>query len=478
MASPAELACRVRRGSLIEGVRRALGAEETGEIWLVGGALRDLAAGVVEEPRDLDLALPGSGERLARRIATRLGGSAFPLDEAEGAWRVTLPEGFTVDCIPLRAACIEEDLGGRDFTVNAVAFDLLGDRGLLDPLGGLRDLARHRLRLCSPTSLEEDPVRVLRAYRFAAALGLVMGEQLRSALPGGAKGLERVAPERVRTEFFAVLGLRGAGTSLRAMVEDGVLQRLFPFIEGWRGFDQGDYHAHDLLEHSLRAAEHAAALAECPGDFPDPEALRAHLAAEHEGGITRKALLTCAAFFHDVAKPEALTLDGARRRFVQHEVRGGASLSRLLADLRVGRRACAAARRMVAGHLRLFQLSRQDPPTRRAWDRYLMDLGEEVPEALLLSVADELATGPEAPSLGAVTATAEALLSRFWAQRSRPRVRPLLRGRDLLNELGLGEGPLIGRILKEVQEAEARGELSTRRQALERARSIASKVPK
>ncbi len=427
------------------------------------------------------MALPGSGEPAARAVARCLGGSAFALDPAEGSWRVALGGGGTVDLVPLRAPTLAEDLAGRDFTVNALAFDLLGGEGLLDPLGGLPDLAAGRLRPCSPRALTDDPLRVLRAYRFAAGLGLAPEAGLPGLLAAAAPGLARVSPERVRTELFLLFDLPRGAESLRAMAEHGVLRALFPFTEVWRGFDQGSYHAYDLLEHSLRTAEAVAELAAgLPGlsGLPRPAALREHLAQEVEGGITRRALLVAAAFLHDLAKPATLTLGGDRRRFLGHDIQGGQEVRRLLAGLRVGRRGTGAARRVVAAHLRLFQLAAQDPPTRRARLRYLKDLGAEVPEALLLSLADELATGPEPPALEAVRRTAAEVLALFWERREARDVPPLLRGRDLVRELGLEPGPRVGELLRQVEEAERAGRIGTPPQALALARKLFGDHPR
>lgn len=464
------LAARVARLRRLDALRAALGDEGVTAAWLVGGAVRDLARGVEPARLDLDVALPGDGAAVARRLGRGLGGAAFPLDEAQGAWRVVLAGGDTVDLVPLRAPDLGGDLAGRDFTVNAVAFDLLGPDGIVDPLGGLGDLDAGVLRLCSPRALQDDPVRVLRAYRFGAGLGLGLAPELPAALARAAGGLRAAAPERVRTELFAVTGLPAGAATLRAMAAHGVLAALFPPVAAWAGLDQGDYHAHDLLEHALRTAEAAGRLAAEPADLPRPEALREHLAGELEAGVTRRALLVFCALFHDVAKPDTVTRDGERVRFLGHDVQGGRRVRAMLEALRVGRRARAAAERTVAAHLRLFQLAHQDPPTRRARLRYLKDLRAEVPEALLLSLADEIATGPAPAALPAALRTAAEVLELYWRRREAREIPPLLRGRDLLAELGLPEGPRVGEVLRRIEEAEREGRVSTREEALALAR--------
>ncbi|GAB6064812.1 HD domain-containing protein [Deferrisoma palaeochoriense] len=461
------LAARLREwegSDLGQTVLRCLGSAGLERGWLVGGAVRDVALGRPLPP-DLDLALPVPDARpVAEELARGLCGHPFPLDEGRGAWRVALPGGATVDAVPLRASTLEEDLELRDFTVNAMAWRL-GGGPLVDPLGGLADLLRGELRACGPGVLEADPLRVLRVYRFSAALGLRVGPELAGRLARAAPGLDGVAPERVRTELFATLDLPAGAGALRRMAEDGVLAALFPFVEAWRGFDQGDYHRHDLWEHALRTAEEAARLAAGEGWIPEPGRLREHLAEELEAGITRRALLVMAAYLHDLAKPECAVDEGTRRRFTGHETRGGHLVRGLLARLRVGRRARGAAQRVVAAHLRLFQLSRQTPPTERARLRYLRDLRAETPEAVLLAVADERATGEDSPHREAVERTAAEVLALYWRKRDEEEIPPLLRGRDLV-ELGVPPGPEVGRLLRQVAEAEARGEVATRNEAL------------
>ncbi len=420
---PKVLAERLEGLPGLPAVRAALGAAGVGRAWLVGGAVRDVARGVLRTAAalDLDLALPGDGRAAARRIAAVLGGSAFPLDEEQGAWRVVAGEPATVDVIPLRAATIEEDLAGRDLTVNAMAWELFGDGAVLDPLGGLADLARGRARLCSPGALAADPVRVLRVYRFAATLALDLPLEVVAALCATAGALPRMPRERVRDELFAVLDSGRGARALGSMAGHGVLSQLVPGFDTWRGFDQGEYHRYDLAEHALRTVAAAEELAWHPGHFAflaPAELLAAHLAEPLEAGVTRRALLLLTALLHDVSKPATVRRDGMRLRFLGHEVRGGQEVYGLLRGLRLGGRAARAGQRLVAAHLRLFQLAQQEPPTPRARLRYLKDLRHDVPEALLLALADEWATGPERPAWPLVSATAGEVLTQYW-QRSR-----------------------------------------------------------
>src|SRR3954471_2909615 len=159
---------RLASAPLVTLARRALGGGE--EVWIVGGAIRDAALG--RDVLDLDLAVAGDPAPLAKAIARAGAGHSFQLSADFATWRaVAADHSWQIDVTARRGATIEADLGDRDFTIGAVAVPLAGG-GPLDPFGGLADLERGLLRTVGERSFAADPLRLLRAARFAAALEL------------------------------------------------------------------------------------------------------------------------------------------------------------------------------------------------------------------------------------------------------------------------------------------------------------------
>lgn len=448
-------------------VKAALELLGAGEVYLVGGALRDLALHTLSSCPDLDFALKSPDMALASGVARALGGSAFALDEGEGTYRVAWEGGF-VDLVALRASTIEEDLRKRDFTLNALALNLQTGE-LLDPLGGLEALEQGVLEPCSPASMKDDPLRVLRAYRLAATRNFALSEetarQIKEVIPLLRPGSRAVSPERIRDELFKTFSGPCAKAALEKMAEQGALFALFPFTEKWKGLDQGDYHRFDLLEHSLRAAGFARETAESLGE--GREWFAKHLGEFHEQSITRFSLLFFACLFHDIGKPATRKVERSGRvRFLTHDTLGAKLVQKTLADLRTGKKTIRAAERLVAGHMRLFGLAHQEKPTQRSRMKFLRDLGDETPEAIILSLCDELATGSGTSAYDALRRTGEEILDLWFIEKNVvQKSGPLLMGKDLL-ELGIAEGPEVGRILKEIGLAEERGEITTREEAL------------
>ncbi len=192
------------------------------EAWVVGGAIRDAELG--RPVVDFDIAC-GEPERAARSYARLIAGAPFPLSERWGAWRVALDEGRTVDFTLLRGS-IEDDLGTRDFTINAIAEPLEGGERV-DPYGGLSDLEARVLRAVTDQVFVDDPLRLLRAVRLEDELDLRLDEQTEQHIRAHADLVTAPAGERILAELIR-LSERG----YRRLDELGLLAQLGGTVDG------------------------------------------------------------------------------------------------------------------------------------------------------------------------------------------------------------------------------------------------------
>jgi tRNA nucleotidyltransferase/poly(A) polymerase len=192
-------------------------------IFLVGGAIRDRLLG--RRRSDFDFALRSGESDLARKLESLGFGRAIQISSEESGfpvWRLAAP-GLCVDIARFENAdSIERDLLRRDFTVNAIARDAVSGR-LVDPCGGMQDLARSRIRMVSPRNLDADPIRVLRAYRLAATLGWSIEKRTRAALARRAPRLSAEARERVHSELVRLFDAPEASRAVGWAEQDGVL---------------------------------------------------------------------------------------------------------------------------------------------------------------------------------------------------------------------------------------------------------------
>ena len=457
-----------------EGALRALQAPLTAlgpGAWAVGGGVRDVLLG--RPFADLDVAVDGDAAAAASALAGPAGATSFPLSRAFGAWRVQggrLP--YAVDITPLQGGSLEEDLGRRDLTVNALAVPVAGDPAPIDPHGGLDDLRRRTLRLVRPTALADDPVRLLRLGRLAEELGF--------EIDGGAVAQARAASpllwespgERLFDELARILRLRRPHRALARLDDLGTLGALVPQLEESRGLDQSPYHHRDVLGHILDVVEHVADLVADPEPVFRSRAARVAevLAAPLADQLTRGEALVLPALLHDMAKPatRAVTPEG-RVTFIGHDRLGAEMADDLLLRLRTSARLREFVVRCVRMHLPLGFMVHRTPLSLRQIDRYLRSTAPWEVEIIVLSVADRLATRGPRTSESAIRrhlALAREVMDVHFELVDRGPVRPLLTGAEVAADLGRPPGPWLSELLDQLREEQVVGAVRTRGQAL------------
>ena len=456
---------------------------EERELYVVGGTVRDVLLG--REVHDIDLAVSGDAGTWARAVADALGGHFVPLDDERDVARIVLDgEVHHIDVAALQGG-VEDDMRRRDFTIDAMAVRA-GTPEVLDPLGGLADVAACRVRMTSPAVLDDDPLRLLRGVRLAAELGFAIEAATADAIRERRGRATHPAPERRRDELCRIFALEAAEPGVRLLEALGLLDVLLPEVAAGKGVEQPKEHAYDVFEHNVRTvAALDVMLATQPPAGKDAwlwdevwaifgwceDATRAYFREEMSEGRSRGALLKVAGLLHDVAKPQtrAAQPDG-RIRFFGHADAG----ARIAAEIMRRYRFSARERRWVAllveEHLRPVQLAQVgEVPTRRALHRFFKDLGDAAIAVLFLSLADgAAASGPRLTREGwrRQAAYMNSLLVRSFEDEGIVHPPRLLTGYDIMSALSLPEGPAIGRLLNALEEAQGAGDVTDRDQAL------------
>ena len=482
---------------LIDKVRDALPKQE---IYLVGGAVRDMLLNRLS--RDFDFAVPSNGISLARRVANTLNADFMVLDDERDTGRVivTDPDGERtfLDFATYRGENLEADLRARDFTINAIAFDLQG-KTLIDPLNGASDLRAKIIRACSATSLHDDPVRILRAVRQAAAFGFKIQLETRKAMKDSTNLLPKISPERLRDELFKILEGPKPDASLRALEMLGVLHYLLPELSALKGVAQSEPHIYDVWEHTLRVLGYLENIlstltsgysADNTNDlFTGLLTLRIgrfreqfaqHFADSLNTDRSVRAALFFAALYHDVGKPSTRSVDDSGRiRFFAHDIKGAETASTRAQAFNLSNDEAERIQKIVKNHMRFHfftnQLERDhQEPSRKAIYRFFHDTNEAGIDVVLLGLAD--LRGVRGPTLTqenwtAALDVARILLENYWERREQTVAPPrLLDGNDLMKELNLQPGRIIGQLLEAIREGQAIGKIESRQQAFEYAR--------
>ena len=425
------------------------------------------------------MTLKGDGLATARRLTEALGSTAsfVPLDPRRGTGRVVVGKGeiCTLDISSFKGGTIESDLVARDFTINSMAVslkDLLGSglTRILDPAGGTADLRERRVRVCSERAFEEDPLRILRAFRFQAQLGFRLSPETLRMIPAQTARLSAVAWERIRDEFMTILSTDRAFPALQEMDRCSVLEPLFPELITMKGVEQNSYHHLDVWDHTLESIHQLELLQEQLVSLFGESApsVAEYLKEEPVPGRSRVALLKLALLFHDAGKPHTRTRDpDGRIRFFGHEKVSGELFEKAGSRLKLASRETQAVEALIRGHMSAMIFAR-GTPSRRAVFRLQRRFGRDAIGLLLIFLADIRATrGPDRSpdvELQAIKEVRSALESFLRAEESPP--APLLNGRDLMRDFGLDPGPFLGKILQRLVELQAVGEITSREEAL------------
>lgn len=421
-------------------------------LYLVGGAVRDQLRSVAS--KDLDFAT-GAPPAQTKDILRRAGFPVIPLGEAFGTIATLLPDGAgerrQVEITTFRTAesyrkgsrhprvsfgtSIEQDLGRRDFTINAMAFD--DQDRLIDPFGGEAHLQAKLLVTPAPAAeiFTDDPLRMLRAARFVSQLGFTPAASVRDAVEARAGDLLTVSRERWKQELDKLLTGEFATAGLSFAAQTRLLSFLLPELHAMlllTGKPQGRYHSKDIWEHTLKVVE----------------------------GAPRRAPLRWAALLHDVAKPQTRTEKDGEVHFLHHAELGAELFDGIAERLRFGREERRRTRFLIFAHLRpnLYQRTWSDSAVRRLAE----DAGEYLEDLLALSKADITSSNPNrvAQGLRNVNELAFRIDGLRTAEALVPKLPPGL-GTRISLELGVPIGREIGLLRDKLLEAIREGTLQS-----------------
>jgi poly(A) polymerase len=404
------------------------------ELYLVGGTVRDTLLDRVQTDLDFATSAP---PQVTKRV---LSGWAFPIwDVGERFGTISAEkDGYKLEITTFRAdsytpgsrhpevtfsSSIEADLSRRDFTVNAMAVRL-PEPDFIDPFGGLADLRAMVLRtpIDPKTSFGDDPLRLVRLARFVATLGARPDEATRQAATAMASAIGDISAERVRDELSRLVTAPGQAQGLDLLVETGLADHFLPELSALRMERDPLHHHKDVYAHTLAVIERC----------------------EPREDLT----LRLAALLHDIGKPATREyLPGRKVTFHHHEVVGARMAERRLKALRYSNDLIADVCQLVRLHLRFYGYS-DGEWTDSAVRRYVHDAGskEQLRRLNMLARADVTTQNrAKAKRLARAMDDLEARIERLEAEEELRAIRPTLDGNQIMEHLGLREGPAVGR---------------------------------
>lgn len=448
----------------------AIGSAMERKVYAVGGYVRDELLHPGAPKKDIDFVVVGSGLDFAREFTLKLNGTLEPV-ETEDETKIgtliefpdfdtarfvfTVPEGQEIEGVkeiefagarreayqpnsrkPIVVATdLREDLERRDFTVNAMAREVIDgalSEAIIDPLHGLVDLKNKILRtpLDPNTTFSEDPLRMLRAARFASQLGFAIDHATYEALKQNAKRLKIISAERIQEELMKLLSTMVPSVGLYILHETKLFDEFMPEISALEGIeDVYGYQHKDNLSHSFKVVDNIA---------------------EQSG----KPLLRYAGLIHDIAKPNTKKfIPGRGWTFDMHEHLGKKMVKDIGKRLRFGKAQTDYVAKLVRWHLYPIAITDEgitDAPIRRL----IVNAGDDLQDLLILCRAD-ITTGNPTKKVRRLK-NYDALEKRIDEVMEKDKMRAFqspLRGEEIMELCHLKPGPTVGKIKEALEEA-------------------------
>lgn len=430
------------------------------EGYLVGGAVRDFLMGKTTVDRDIAIAD-------AEDFAKKFDGTFIVLDEVNKIYRVVLEDKINyLDISELQGGSIEEDLLRRDFTINAIAYDLKKEE-FVDVTDGLNDLKNGVLRHIKDENFEDDPLRVLRAFRFASVTGFEMAEELKAAINKYKHLAFNPSKERIMYETMKLFGGKYASKTLLLMDEFGLLEELIPYVKEMKKVPPNTHHHLDLFHHVTETVRNIEELYENA-----PEEVKAHLDQIDFGGFPRINHLKLAGFLHDIGKFSTWTIEeSGRHRFIKHDDVGSKMCVSFLKNLKFSKKQIEYISSMIKNHIYPSNVIAAPDLNDKVMMRYLRKMEDNVIDNIILAKADRLSARGEAITEEIINDNLNGLdkLLNFYLEK-RETMQPLpklLSGYEVMELKGIKQSPALGIIMKALNEAQISGDVNTKDEAVE-----------
>ncbi len=461
--------------------------ETCGEIYLVGGVIRDHLQGI--ECRDIDFVVKKNAIIGARKLADALGGKFYILDAERGTGRVLLLSGsgkLVVDFATMIGDEIHNDLKARDFTINAIALDITQPEKWIDPLQGEQDLRLGCLKPCSPQSFELDPVRVIRAVRFEILYKLQIEKTTEELIRRAARRLNEVSAERKRDEIFHVFECGHVADTCTLLRDYRIWNEVFPGLEQIDGDLFLKPHVHNLVDHTLQVMNYCEYfLQSIRSGEVDTENSRLRSGCENLLGF-RKPLLEfldrpihpqrqydglvyLGILYHDIGK--TVLLQASSSNFEQHAAASADFFHKIADNWALSNNEVIFVERFIRNHSIQYPINNsQDTDSRLGVYRFFRQASAAGVLLAIFYQADILSAYED-------TVTEErwqrALLTSHtlldcWFNHYDEIIDPprIIDGDEIMREFNVGPGKIVGEILESVREAQASGKVRTRDEAL------------
>lgn len=443
------------------------------EIYVVGGTVRDFLMGKISYDRDL-IVVDEDAKSFSQKVAEFLDGVLIPLDEENKIYRIVLKDKKNfLDITNPIGGNLEEDIMRRDITINAIAVNIKTGEIPSFCEFGIQDIQNKIIREIKEENFTDDPLRILRVYRFYANLGFEISPELLNITKKHASLINKPAKERIEYELMKLFDGEFAAQALLKMDESEILEIIFPFVKELKQVPPNLHHHLDLFNHSIETVNQVQKFYEI-----SPKEVQEHLKKVDFGGFSRLAHLKLAAFMHDIGKFSTWTIepDTGRHRFIKHEDVGAKLAIPILKKMCFSNKQIDYISYIIKKHMYPTAVVSAPELNDKVMMRYVRKSADNAIDTIIIAKADRVsAQGPEiTKELVEENITLLDKLLQFYlnTKETLTPLPKLIDGREVMSILNINPSPVLGKILNELHEAQISGDILTKDDAVRFIKSI------
>lgn len=460
-------------------VKKIIEFSKTTKVYVVGGIIRDYYFGLSNYDKDI-VVFCDDVKNYSKKLADYLENTSFvELDDVNKIYRLVKKENDKYIYIDIAAPVgqnIEQDLSRRDLRMNAIAYDIQNHK-FIDIFNGFDNLENKKIDIINEKNITDDPLRLLRIFRFQANTGFEIDEHLMTLVKKHKKLIHNPAKERVMTELMKMFEGKYTDIALKNMDKTELLCEVLPIYEDVKKVPPNSHHHLPLIAHLIETVRQIETFHE----NAEP-VIKKHLDNIDFGGFSRITHLKLAGFMHDIGKYSCWTIgeDTGRHRFMKHESIGADMCVPILKELKFSNKQINYIKSMIKNHIYPSHVISTDVLTDKIMMRYIRKMGEDVIDNIILAKSDRLSARGEAVTDEMVSNNINGLnnLLQFYLD-NKDKLKPLpklLSGNDIMQLTGLKPSKELGEIVSKLNDAILDGDITNKEDAENFIKNIMSKI--